>query len=43
VSVGPAVAAAVDLLDEARFDAARGALEIRMRPRTVRMLGIERR
>ncbi len=43
VHVGQALAGAraVDVLDDAVFDVKRGALEVRMTPRTVRMLAIE--
>lgn len=42
VTVGSGVASAVDLLDDARVEQRRGALELRMRPRTVRMLALTR-
>ena len=40
VTLGAGVTRAVDLLDDTHFEARHGALEIRMRPRTVRMLGV---
>ncbi len=40
VHLGAEVARAVDVLDEAVFDVRRGALEVRMIPRSVRMLAL---
>jgi beta-galactosidase len=41
VSLGEGVRAAVDVLDDVRFEGIRGALEVQMRPRSVRMLALE--
>ena len=41
VSLGEGVSAAVDVLDDMRFEGIRGALEVQMRPRSVRMLALE--
>jgi beta-galactosidase len=41
VHLGVPATRAVDLLDDATFGIARGALEVRMTPRTVRMLALE--
>jgi beta-galactosidase len=40
VHLGGSATRAVDLLDDAEFDIARGALEVRMTPRTIRMLAL---
>ena len=39
-SIGVASGRAVDVLDDAAFEARRGAFEVRMKPRTVRMLAL---
>jgi beta-galactosidase len=41
VTVGGAAARAIDLLDDSVHEARRGAFEVRMKPRSVRMLAIE--
>lgn len=41
VHVGPGSARAVDLLDDTAFELSAGAVELRMTPRTVRMLALE--
>jgi beta-galactosidase len=41
VSLGEGVRAAVDVIDEMRFEGVRGAFEVQMRPRSVRMLALE--
>ena len=40
VSIGVAAGRAVDVLDDAVFEARRGAFEVRMKPRTARMLAL---
>lgn len=40
VTVSPAVSAASDVLDDTTFEGRRGAFEVRMKPRTVRMLAL---
>jgi beta-galactosidase len=40
VSIGVAAGRAVDVIDDAVFEARRGAFEVRMKPRTVRMLAL---
>ena len=40
VSIGIPTGRAVDVLDDAAFEARRGAFEVRMKPRTVRMLAL---
>ena len=40
VSIGGAATRAVDVIDDAVFEAQRGAFEVRMKPRTVRMLAL---
>ncbi|NUQ78151.1 MAG: beta-galactosidase [Polyangiaceae bacterium] len=41
VSLGEGVGAATDVLDDMRFEAIRGAFEVQMRPRSVRMLALD--
>jgi beta-galactosidase len=41
VALGGTPQRAIDLLDEASFEARRGGFEVRMKPRTVRMLALE--
>ncbi|HZF51348.1 MAG TPA: beta-galactosidase [Polyangiaceae bacterium] len=43
LGLGEGVLAAVDVIDDVRFEATRGAFEVQMRPRSVRMLALERR
>jgi beta-galactosidase len=41
VALGEGIRAAVDVIDEMRFEGSRGAFEVQMRPRSVRMLALE--
>jgi len=41
VTVAPSVRRATDVIDDLSFDAQRGALEVRMKPHSVRMLALE--
>jgi len=43
VPLGATVGSATDVIDEARFEVVRGSLEVRMRPRTARMIALETR